>query len=223
MKPLEDYRVEVINDIILDFGVSYRSLREDLVDHVCCLVETKMESGQNFEQALLSSFDQFEQKEFGSLQETTLYLLTLKDRKMKKTTGIIGIITSVLVIAGTLFKVNHMPGASIMLVLGVVGVALAVLPMLLKISLSTESSSLTKGTLWVGYLSGVVLCLATISKIMHWPSAEVLKVVGLVGLTFIFFPLYMIKSYQTSENRLLAISKSLLILSGVVVFWGLMV
>lgn len=222
MKPLEDFRVEVINDILLDLGVSYHSLREDLVDHVCCLVESKMESGESFQQALLSSFNQFEKKEFGSLQETTLYLLTLKDRKMKKTTGIIGIVTSILIITGTLLKVNHLPGAATMLMFGVVGVALIVLPMLLKISLSTESNTLVKATLWVGYLFGVVLCLATIFKIMQWPSAGVLKVFGLGGLTFVFFPLYMIKSYQTNENRILAISKSLLILSGVVVFWGLL-
>ena len=123
---LSDHRVDMINDILVENGVTYDELRDDLLDHICCLVEEQMDDGKSFQQGLDLALDRFGLNQLKIIQETTLYLINSKLNTMKKTIGIIGLITSLLVIVGVLFKILHFPGANIMLVLGITGAALIV-------------------------------------------------------------------------------------------------
>ena len=59
-------------------------------------------------------------------------------------------------------------------------------------------------------------------KIMHWPGAMILYYLGIALLSSVFIPLFGFKSYKTAENKILAVSKSLLILAGIAIFWGLL-
>lgn len=51
---------------------------------------------------------------------------------MKKLTFISGVLFSSLTILGALFKIQHWPGASILIVLGLTGVALVFIPSFAK-------------------------------------------------------------------------------------------
>ena len=49
-----------------------------------------------------------------------------------------------------------------------------------------------------------------------------LGIAAMIVMCLVFMPLYIIKSYRTSENKILGLSKSFLILSGILLFWGLL-
>ncbi len=46
----EEYVDKIINRVAED-QLSNISLRDDLIDHLCCVVETKLEAGKDFEDA----------------------------------------------------------------------------------------------------------------------------------------------------------------------------
>ena len=136
MATLSEQQIDKIFDLIVDNGVSYESLQVDLLDHVCCMVEQKMDEGKSFGDSLKLALQEFGYKHFSEIQEATIYLLTLKQRKMKKTTGIIGIISSLLVIGGVFLKINHMPGAGITLVIGLVLIGIIVFPLMATLDIN---------------------------------------------------------------------------------------
>ena len=222
MATLSEQQIDKIFDLIVDNGVSYESLQVDLLDHVCCMVEQKMDEGKSFGDSLKLALQEFGYKHFSEIQEATIYLLTLKQRKMKKTTGIIGIISSLLVIGGVFFKIMHWPGAGILLVIGLVLIGVIVFPLMATLDINNASSIMKKVTASIGYLAAILLSLATLFKIMHWPGATIIYYSGLSLLVFVFIPLFTIKNYKTAENKIMAIAKSTLILAGVVIFLGLM-
>jgi hypothetical protein len=221
MAELNHKQVDVIYDLVLDHGVSYRELQMDIVDHLCCMVEQKMDSGSDFRESLTLSTKEFGIQTLPEIQEATLYLLTLKLRKMKKATGILGIISSALIMGGVVFKINHFPGAGVMLVLGLALISVVVLPLFAFIEINKQSSQLQKITSFSGIISGALISVGTMFKIMHWPTANIIITTGIILMALVFIPLFTVKSYKTAEFKLLAIAKSMMILSGIIIIWGI--
>jgi hypothetical protein len=221
MAQLNSKQQDKIFDILVDAGVSYESLQIDLIDHLCCMVEEKMDNGLDFSESLTLSIKEFGLSSFAEVQETTIYLLTLKLNKMKKVIGVLGIISALAVIAGVLFKINHFPGAGILLAVGLILVSLIVFPFMGYFELAKGSSTIQKIATISGYLAATILSLATLFKIMMWPGSPLVFYTGLFLLVIIFLPSYTFKNYKIAENKMMAFSRSLLILAGVIVFWGL--
>ncbi len=221
MAQLNSIQQDKIYDILVDAGVSYESLQIDLIDHLCCMVEEKMDNGLDFSQSLTLSIQEFGLSSFAEVQETTLYLLTLKLNKMKKAIGVLGIISALAVIAGVLFKINHFPGAGILLAVGLILVSLIVFPFMAYFELAKGNSAIQKFATISGYTAATILSLATLFKIMMWPGSPIIAYTGLFLLVIVFLPSYTFKNYKIAENKMMAFSRSLLILAGVVVFWGL--
>jgi len=222
MEALSDRDIDIVYDALLERGLYHAELQEDLLDHTCCMIEEQMSQGCSFDVGLHKALDVFSATHLQEIQEVTEYLLTTKIRIMKRVMGITGIIASVLVIAGVVFKINHWLGANVSLVLGLVLAGLVAIPLMATIDLKTAKSQLYKATTLLGYGAATILIIATLFKIMHWPGFAVLYYSGLFLLVGLFLPLYTFKNYRTNENKLVAISRSLMILAGVVVFWGLM-
>lgn len=221
MEPLSERQVDLINDRLVEQGLTDDAVRLDLLDHVCCLTENFMERGEAFEAAVTLAFAEFRPQEFEQIQELSLHYIHLKQNRMKKTVGILGIITSALIVFGVFFKLTHTPGANIMLVLGLAITGLAILPLMAYIGYSKTDSTQSKVTYVAGYSAAVIHCFTALFMLMHWPGALVLAILGPVVLCVVFMPLYIIKSYRTSENKILGLAKSFLILAGLVLFWGL--
>lgn len=222
MVQLDNKQVQIINDLLVEQGITYEALHTDLLDHMCCMVEENMDNGLDFGQSLTLSVSKFGISNIYQIQENTIYLLTLKLNKMKKTVGISGIISALFVMMGVLFKIQHWPGAGVLLVCGLVLTALFVFPAMAYLDAKAGQSNLYKVHSISGYVSAILLSLATLVKIMHWPGFSMLYYSGAFLLLLVFLPLHTWKNYKIAENKLLAFAKSLLIIAGVIVFWGLL-
>jgi hypothetical protein len=218
---LSDKEVEIIADVITEAGVTFKSLQDDLIDHIACIIEDEMEKGKSFQDALNNARTIFTNEELENTQESTLYLLTLKSKKMKKTAGLTGIVASISVLIGVFFKLMHWPGASILLLIGLVLAALIVLPLMAFVSLHKNDSMLNYVGILSAYLGGIILTLSALFKMFHWPYANMLSSIGFTLICLVAIPLFLIKSYKLVENRVYAISKALLILAGVILLWAL--
>lgn len=142
---------------------------------------------------------------------------------MKKTAAILGLTASVLIVSGALFKSLHLLGASILLVIGMLLLSLLVLPLMGLADFSGKQSLKNRLTSLLGYLCGSLIFLGILFKLMFWAYAGALLIIGFILLTFVFIPLYTLKSYQNTENKLMAIARSSIIIAAIVLLWGLFV
>lgn len=72
-----------IESFLMEEGMDYLPLREELLDHICCSIEYQMQQGNSFENAFEQAIDHFEEKELKSIQKETFHLLNHKNRIMK--------------------------------------------------------------------------------------------------------------------------------------------
>ena len=89
MEHLTEKHISEITTLVRAKGVEMEELLFDLVDHVCCMVEEKMEQGKNYTSALEESISSFGNNGIRNIQEETNYLLTKNILAMKKTMHII--------------------------------------------------------------------------------------------------------------------------------------
>lgn len=220
MAQLKQNQVDSIYDLLLTHGVNYESLQLDLLDHICCMVEQKMDNGLEFDESLTLSTQEFGLSNLSEIQEATFHLLTLKLNKMKKAVGIIAILTALFVMLGIVLKMYHSLGAGLLIFLGFSSAALIVFPSMMYFDLRNNSNTLQKAATVSGNVAGILLSLATLFKFMSWPGFFLLYYGGLGILVFIFLPMYTFRNYKTNENKIFALAKSMLIMAGVVTIWA---
>jgi hypothetical protein len=219
---LNNQQVDMINDRLVSLGLTDDIVRIDLIDHVCTLTEVFMESGDSFESASDKAFAEFKPQEFEQIQELSLYYIHLKQNKMKKAIGIFGIVTSSIILTGVMFKLQYWPGAGMLLVVGLALTGLFVLPTMAFVGFSKNNSLQSTVSYLAGYTAAILACLCALFVLQQWPGGRMLGIAAMVVMCLVFMPLYIIKSYRTSENKILGLSKSFLILSGILLFWGLL-
>jgi len=117
---------------------------------------------------------------------------------MKKTAYRTGLISSLVIYLGAMFKIQHWPGASIMLTLGIACLVLVFVPFAL-----TEHYRNTDGkkNLWlhiVTFFTCLVVFTGALFKIMHWPYAGILLVFSIPFPFILFLPVFI---YTSNRNK----------------------
>jgi len=203
MADLTEQNIREITLLVEARGVEMKELSYDLVDHICCMIEEKMESGKNYASALEESMNSFGKKGIRQIQEETTFLLTKNILAMRKTMHTIGITAAVLLLLGSIFKIQHWPGAGVMYVLGAASLCFLFMPLFLVVRIKEKPGKLSTITNIIGILGAIALCTGILFKIMHWPLANISMNVGSVLLLLIFLPLYL---YNKIKNKQLKTS-----------------
>ena len=119
MYELSDDQVEYILNNIEKRGVTTEDVRDNILDHVCCIIENEFTVGKDFYRAYEDTIARFYTKELSEIERETENLLTFKYYyAMKRTLKITGLISVILIVLGAIFKVMHWPGAGVMYVSG---------------------------------------------------------------------------------------------------------
>ena len=191
--------VEFLKREISSSGLTYSHLRDDLIDHVCCDVEYEMLNGLPFEKAYEMVKEKIGIGGLERIQHETLYLIDNKYRIMKKTMKISGVIAPIILAFGTLFKIEHWPGASILMVLGFFLLSFVFLPSAIYVSYKEVSNKTKKWTHFIGFLGTFFLSLSFLFKIMHWPGAGIAMMVGVTLICLIFLPMVLINKVRDKQ------------------------
>lgn len=120
MAELTEFQVDLIDAYIKENGVAQSELQEDLLDHLCTSVEGQIQQGKSFEEAFHHTLNLFGPGGLKQVQTETFELLTEMNATMKKVTFGFGLTSIFLLLAGTIFKLMHWPGANVMFILGAV-------------------------------------------------------------------------------------------------------
>lgn len=103
--------------------------------------------------------------------------------------------------AGILFKVMHWPGASMLLLGGWLFILFIFLPTLLYAKLKDAKSGFEKRVYVLGVVALIIFELATMFKMMHWPGAGPLMILGSLLLVAVFLPLYTNMRFKNVELK----------------------
>ncbi|MEL6634103.1 MAG: hypothetical protein AAFQ83_21735, partial [Bacteroidota bacterium] len=174
---------QIIENLVDAQGLKIRTLRDDLIDHLCCVVESELSKGQSFEQVLENAVADLAPDGLIAIQHQTIFLLNAKRIKLMKqimyTTGFIGAVT---LTAGVTLKLLHMPFASELFIVGFLTLFLIFIPLIAfdryKVALSQTLSVRLK--IISGAVASGIVGLSGLFKLMHLQGADVLLMLGVV-------------------------------------------
>lgn len=222
MAQLTDKELDKLNKEVERGGLTYTELQEELLDHLCCDVEAKMDEGIEFIRALEEVKKEMENDCFRQIQEDTLLLINQKYRMMKKFMYVLGTISPTLVIIGTIFKIQHWPGASIMLTLGLTLLALVYIPVFVSIKIRDtreEGKKINKGVYYIGMISGIIFILGAMFKIMHWPGAGVMITLSGLVVAVVFIPMLVVNALRDKDNQVQSFTLLIFVLSAIAIIF----
>ncbi len=171
-------QIQYLENFIDKSGINYSHLRDDLLDHMCCDIEYRMESGESFKDAFDNVLLDCSMSHLAHLQKQTLLLTNKFYSAMKKIVQIFGVLVPLIITAGAMAKVYHWPGAAALLVLGFLFLNFLLIPALSVVSYTefNDKKYLTPH-ITVG-ISAFILSFGLLFKIMHWPGANILLLAG---------------------------------------------
>ncbi|MFC2136784.1 hypothetical protein ACFLTE_01280 [Bacteroidota bacterium] len=206
MQELTKKNIRLITETIDRAEITFSHLREDLIDHVCCEIETELQKGLDFNKAFEKIKKNFGIKSLQQVQEKTLLLIDKNYCAMKKTMKVSGIISTTLLMLGSLFKIQHWPGSGAMLTLGFFILCFLFLPSANYV-MHKERKDRSLILLFISaFLGSFGFFLGILFKIMHWPGAGVLIALGCVLLCLLFFPLllrFLIKNAKSRREKII--------------------
>jgi hypothetical protein len=212
MVELSKHQVQYILKDIHQNGIQNEDLALNLLDHICCILEEELDDIRSFETHYPLVFKRFFKKEMAEIEEETQLLLTFQNYYAMKNVMIkSGFLSSILFIIGAVLKIAHLPGAAALLLLAAAVFSLVFLPIFFVFK-SKNSSGSTKLIIGSGVLFGIIFCIATLFKVMHWPGANLLWKIGLADLFFLFLPLYFFNGIRNEESKTNTILTSVMIL-----------
>jgi hypothetical protein len=131
---------------------------------------------------------------------------------------IAGVATTLIVVLGILFKLNHLPGAGIILTTGIMLLLLVFLPVALINSYKNEGNVKNRLLYIVTWLTSLFVFTSMIFKIMHWPGAGLLMLISLPFPYIVFLPVFLIVTGRNKNFSIYNTVAVLLLLAGVSVF-----
>ena len=130
---------------------------------------------------------------------SAIYVLYKENRGKRFFLYLFGLLSFLPLTAGVLFKVQHWPGAGILITVGIGATVVLFLPTLLYVKIKDSQRKDLNPVLTVGVLSGMIHILGLLFKIMHWPGATLMIFLGPMAFVLIFLPWYSFKVYKEKE------------------------
>lgn len=215
MYRISEAQIDFILDDISARGVKMESLQQNLLDHVCCIIERNLEEDGNFERFYHQTILTFYKSELQEIEVETINLLTHKNYYvMKKIMLGSGGISTALIFAGLVFKFMYWPGAAVMLVFGVTILSLVFLPLMFTLKIKEQQQTKDKVIIGVGTFSAILISLGILFKVMHWPGANMMVISAFMILVLVFLPIYFFAGIRNPETKVNTVVSSVLIFAG---------
>ncbi|MBA4321206.1 MAG: hypothetical protein C0408_00165 [Odoribacter sp.] len=192
--------IEQISRDIRREEITFSHLPDELIDHVCCDVESEMKRGLSFSEAYFSVKEKLGPRRLKEIQEETLFEVDTKYRNMKNTMKISGIKGTMMLGFAAVFKILHLPGAGILMTLGALLLALIFMPSALVV-LWKETRSGKRLFLFVAaFLTGSTFIMGILFKTQHWPAAGILISLSILFAILFFLPSLLFSKLVDTEN-----------------------
>lgn len=215
MLSLTEEQITFIENDIKVRGITSPDLSIDLLDHICCLIEEELDEYRNFDIVYHKTLLLFGEKGLKEIQDETNRLLTFKHYYfMNSTMKISGYISSVMILLGSFFKFQHWLGANVLIVTGVFFMTVLFLPILFILKFkSSEENNRSVVLSIIGFVSAVLISSGILFRVLHWPGARMMTVIGCVLLVFAYLPIYILSVYKNTTNKINATATIIIIIA----------
>lgn len=204
----------ILNDIRAR-GIGIESLQQNLLDHICCIIEHDLEEDGDFEGFYLSAIATFYKVELKEIEVETIHLLTHKNYYfMKKVMIGSGAFSVALLTTGIFFKFMHWPGAAAILLFGVLLLSFIFLPSMFTLRVKEQQENRDKVVAGIGTLAAMLIAIGILFKIMHWPGATILCTLALGIMIVLFIPVYFFSGIRNPQTKVNTIVSSVLMIAG---------
>ena len=206
MIPLSDAQVDRIYQRLQGENLSNSKLQDELLDHICCEVEARLDKGEVFEDALNKAWQLIAPNGVKEIEKEVQFFLNFKyQMRMKKAVLTNAYLAFSMVSMGALFKLMHWQGAHIIFILGLIlGFITCCLSFVYYLKFNREWSVNARLLILTGVVSFSLLCIGSLFKFFHFPSAGVLFVSGAFLLNFLFIPMTLMRLFKSSKNKALS-------------------
>lgn len=176
-------------------------LRDDVLDHLCCVVEIKLKKGNDFILALQEASHELAPEGLIEIQRETIFLLnSTKIIRMKRIMYAIGLLSAIGMTMGLTMKMLHLPGSGELSSISFLGFTLLFLPMVLidRYKQNLHKALSERLRLIIGFLSAVLIGLSVLFKTFHYEGADIVLLVGIAFFSFGFLPFLFFGMYKKS-------------------------
>lgn len=201
-------QIAVIKQRIEQSGILNESLRNDVLDHLCCVVEMKISKGKDFTITLEEAIRELAPEGLIEIQRETVFLLNpIKIIRMKKIMYVIGLLSAMSMSVGMTFKWLHLPGADEFTLFGFLGFTFLFLPL---VAIDYFKAHINKALnekfkIIFGLLSALLVAASITIRVLHLdfrllgPPVSLLLLLGGCALfTFGFLPFLFFTMYKKS-------------------------
>lgn len=199
----EEYINQIVNEVNAS-AIKNQSLKDDLIDHICCLVEEHLKSGDNFDVALNKAYEQTCPNGIDEIEKEAIFLINYsKILLLKRITYIIGFIAAASLSIGILMKLIYAPYSNMLLALGAVGLIFLFMPLLLVGRVKKIANKVLSERLkWItGLSSMLVFAFSLTFKMLHLQGAVLLLALSFILFSFGFLPFLFFRMYRKSLDE----------------------
>ena len=200
---LSKEQVELIR-VRLEHSIKLPSLWEDVLDHLCCVMEHEGNSTLRFEQRLEEAIGELAPQGLQGLESETLFLLNNKKLiQMKKLMYLIGLGSSISLGMGLCFKLLNWLGGDELLIYGFLSFTLLFLPMMTidRFKVKIQKSLSDKLRFALGSISALIAGVAVLFKLLHLQGADQLLLIAAVVFSFGFLPFLFFTNYRKAVEQ----------------------
>ncbi len=106
---LSDTQLDFITEELKKWGLSYQPLEEEMIDHFACLVETEMEKGDSFLEAMEKVFGKMETKQLSTIEQETISLQTYKTTTLQSVSSFMAACAALLLFGLFIYQTPILP------------------------------------------------------------------------------------------------------------------
>ena len=200
MIEISEKNIDFLYSDLKERGLRKENLIIEMIDHICCIIEPEINRGISFNNAYNKIIDSLNKDVFEDIQHESNLSTNLKFQKMKKSMYISGVLGTLMMFTGMIFKTLHWPGASVIISFGSLILIMGFLPLFFYISHTEQKEKKSIFLPIIGYFTISLLIIGPLFKIMHWPGANSLLFFGPLVLALVFLPIYLIQVFKKSKE-----------------------
>lgn len=196
---LTQEQIDKIEMYVIQSRITIPSLRDDLIDHLCCEVECRISQENSFEKSLEAALRELAPSGLYEIERETEFLLQPNKVIMKKLLYFIGLASTISMTMGLMFKIMHMPGADQLINYGFFAFAFVFLPVIFarKLGRASQLPLSEKFKAVIGITSAVGLLISIVFKMrMEINLATIFLFATTIIFCFGFLPLQFYDLYR---------------------------
>jgi len=169
---LNELQIGKIADTVNESAIASAEMKEDLIDHLCCIVEDEMSKGKDFETVFQTVWKRFCTKGLNEIQHEEVFLKTSKQRKrLDLFIYISGYTALILTFATIMLQLFHLPGGSLFLLFSSLIIIFVFFPTIIIRFFKQLPGNKKIIPFIFGILGVWTLMLSAIFSILHFPGA----------------------------------------------------